>query len=240
MWSNNKVLAVIPARGGSKSIPRKNLAQLNNVSLVGRAIKFALSLTWVDQVILSTDDEEIADEGKIYGLHVPFMRPKEFASDTSNSIEMWRQVWLQSEVFYGVRFDYSILLEPTSPLRNIQDIEKTMQALTFENHASAVTVSQTPAHYTPHKTLVIESSGRVNFFLNEGINHSIRQSIPPYYHRNGICYAVKRNTLIEKKSIFTDDTIAVLIDRDVVNIDNPIDLKLAEILICEKEKLKGD
>lgn len=151
---------------------------------------------------------------------------------------MWRQAWLQSEDFYGTRFDYSVLLEPTSPLRNIHDIEKTMQVLTSGNHASAVTVSQTPAHYTPHKTLVIESSGRVKFFLNEGVNHSIRQTIPPYYHRNGICYAVKRNTLIIKKSIFTEDTIAVPIDRDVVNIDSPIDLKLAEILICEIEKLK--
>lgn len=236
-WQGKSVLAVIPARGGSKSIPRKNLVKLDGISLVGRAIKIALSIPWIDHIILSTDDEEIAAEGRLNGIKVPFMRPTELAGDKSNSIEMWRQVWLASEGYFGVRFDYSLLLEPTSPLRNSADVERTMCALTENNHEAAATFSRTPAHYTPHKTLTIDQRGVVGFYLPEGASHSLRQSIPPYYHRNGICYAVRRDTLVERGTIIESNCAAVLIDRHVVNIDEMIDLKLAELLLMEQKRV---
>lgn len=236
-WQGKSVLAVIPARGGSKSIPRKNLVKLDGISLVGRAIKIALSIPWIDHIILSTDDEEIAAEGRLNGIKVPFMRPTELAGDKSNSIEMWRQVWLTSEDYFGVRFDYSLLLEPTSPLRNSADVERTMCALTENNHEAAATFSRTPAHYTPHKTLTIDQVGIVGFYLPEGARHSLRQSIPPYYHRNGICYAVRRDTLVERGTIIESNCAAVLIDRHVVNIDEMIDLKLAEFLLTEQKRV---
>jgi len=231
-WQGKSVLAVIPARGGSKSIPRKNLVKLGGISLVGRSAKLALSLPWIDHVVLSTDDEEIADEGRLHGLDVPFMRPAELAEDKSNSIEMWKQVWLEAEEHYGICFEYSLLLEPTSPLRRSEDVERTIQALVEGNHRAAATFSRTPAHYTPHKTLTIDTEGMVGFYLPEGARHSLRQSIPPYYHRNGICYAVRRDTLIEHGAIIERGCAAIVIDRPVVNIDDEFDLDIARMLIA--------
>lgn len=230
------VLAVVPARGGSKSIPRKNLCKINKISLVGRAGKVALSIPWIDRAVLSTDDLEIADEGRRFGLDVPFMRPRELAEDLSTSVDMWKHAWLSSEKYYGTRFDLSILLEPTSPLREAEDIEKTVSLLTLEGNMAAATVSKAPAHFTPHKCLTINLQGFVGFYLEDGAKYSIRQKIPDYYYRNGICYAVKRKTLLENRYILEEKCAAVVIDRPIVNIDEPFDLDLAEFLLSKKNK----
>jgi len=229
------VLAVVPARGGSKGIPRKNLREVGGRSLVGHAATVAASLSWIDRRVLSTDDEEIAAEGRRWGLHTPFMRPAELASDSANSIDMWRHAWLSSEAHYGMRFDLSVLLEPTSPLRQATDIEATViRLLEKEEHSGALTVSRTPAHFTPHKTLLIKDQGCISYYLKNGNNFSQRQQIPPYYHRNGICYALHRETLIERGLIIEPGRCAALIiERHVVNIDDLVDLKLAEVLMQE-------
>jgi CMP-N-acetylneuraminic acid synthetase len=223
----------VPARGGSKAIPRKNLCLVGGLSLVGRAGELAASLPWIDARILSTDDKEIAAEGKTHGLDVPFMRPDELAGDLANSIDMWRHAWLQAESHYKTRFDISILLEPTSPLRTADDVTKTVTLLLEGNHKAAATVSPAPAHFTPHKCLTV-SKGVIGFYHEAGAKHAIRQTIPNYYFRNGICYAVKRKTLIEEGIILEDDCVAVIVDRPVINIDEPLDLELAEFLLHRK------
>lgn len=233
------VLAVIPARGGSKSIPRKNLVRINGISLVGRAARVATGLRWIDSAILSTDDMEIAEEGRACGLDVPFMRPEGLSGDSSNSIEMWRHAWLAAEDYYQARFDISILLEPTSPLRREEDIDRTVRILLEGNHASAITVSPTPAHFTPQKTLIVSENGLIEYFHPSGSRHSLRQSIPPYFHRNGLCYAVLRETLVDRNQILDNDCAAVIVNRPIVNIDDPMDLKLAKLLIVEEELKSG-
>lgn len=224
------ILAVVPARGGSKSIPRKNLAAIMGKSLIAHAAAVIQMLPWIDRAVLSTDDDEIADEGRRAGLLVPFMRPSELASDTATSVDMWRHAWLASEQAFRTRFDLSVLLEPTSPLRRPEDVQATVRALLEGDHAAAATVSRTPAHFTPHKTLTIDDAGRIGFYLPTGTRHSLRQTIPPYYHRNGICYAVQRETIIDKGMILESDCQAVIITRPVVNIDDPLDLELAAFL----------
>lgn len=236
------VLAVVPARGGSKGIPRKNLCKVGGISLVGRAVQIAKSVSWIDQVVLSTDDEEIAEEGRKHGASVPFMRPDELSGDMSTSIDMWQHAWLTSEEFFEQRFDISILLEPTSPLRTAEDIEQTVKKLIETNAKAAATVSPTPAHFTPHKTLTVED-GKIGYYLSSEAKHSIRQTIPQYYHRNGLCYAVKRSTLIDEGVILDDQCSAVIVDRPVVNIDEPIELEIAELLIkisCKKIQRSPD
>ncbi|MDP6564268.1 MAG: acylneuraminate cytidylyltransferase family protein [Alphaproteobacteria bacterium] len=235
----HKVLAVVPARGGSKSIPRKNLAKVAGISLVGRAARIAASLDWVDQAIVSTDDEEIAWEANRHGIEAPFLRPDELAGDLANSIDMWRQAWLAAEAHYQMRFELSILLEPTSPLRRADDITRTVRALLDGGHKAAATVCPTPAHFTPHKTLTLDRDGVIGFYLPEGSRHSLRQTIPSYYHRNGICYAVRRPTLVDEGQIIEDDCLAVVIDRPVVNIDEPFELELAEWLLAREEAASG-
>jgi len=225
------VLAVVPARGGSKSIPRKNLQPVAGLSLIGHAARTIGALDWVDAMILSTDDEEIAAEGRLQGLDVPFLRPAELASDTAKSVDMWRHAWLAAEEHYGRRFDVSILIEPTSPLRRPEDLERTVAALLDADSAAAATFSRTPAHYTPHKTLTVDREGRIGFYLKGAPPVTIRQEIPAYYHRNGVCYALRRATLIDAGTIIENDCVAVVIDRPLVNIDEPIELEWAEFLL---------
>jgi len=228
------ILAVVPARGGSKSIPRKNLTLVDGVSLVGRAAKVVSELPWIDRAVLSTDDEEIANEGRCHGLLVPCMRPEELAGDRSTSIDMWRHAWLNAEEAFGTRFDLSILLEPTSPLRRSEDIERTVLKLIEGNHAAAATVSRTPGHFTPHKTLTIDESGKIGYYLPNGAQHTLRQSIPSYFHRNGLCYAVRRQTLVDNGTIIEQDCAAVVIERPVVNIDDEVELRIANMLVTDK------
>lgn len=229
-YKNFKILAVIPARGGSKGIPRKNLCQIAGISLVGHAVKVAQSLDWIDRTVLSTDDEEIAREGRNHGLEVPFMRPAELASDTARSHDVWRHVWLTSEEHFKEHYNISVLLEPTSPLRRPEDITSTVKALVEKNCDAAATVSRAPAHFTPHKCLTLDENDIVGFYHQDGPQFSIRQKIPNYYFRNGICYALKRHTLIEKGFIIEENCKAVVIERHVVNIDDEHDLEYAEFI----------
>lgn len=231
------VLAVVPARGGSKSIPRKNLQVIRGLSLVARAGVVASGLEWLDAAVLSTDDPEIAAEGRAHGLDVPFMRPNDLSGDFATSIEMWRHAWRESERSYGRRFDLSILLEPTSPLRQPEDIERTLRTLLDGGHKAAATVSVTPAHYSPHKTLTV-NNGTIGFYHEAGARHAIRQTIPTYFHRNGLCYAVRRSTLLDEGTIIESDCAAVIIDRPVVNIDEQFDLLLADFLLSQQESPK--
>jgi CMP-N,N'-diacetyllegionaminic acid synthase len=229
------VLAVVPARGGSKSIPRKNLKTVGGISLVGRAAQVAAALPMIDAALISTDDPEIAAEAKAHGLDAPFVRPPELSGDSATSVDMWRHAWLAAEAHYGRRFDLSVLLEPTSPLRRPEDVERTLRALVDAGAPAAATVSPTPAHYTPHKTLKINDNGEIDFYLEGGAKHSLRQGIPAYYHRNGLCYAVTRDHLVNQGCIIDRGAVAVVVDRHVVNIDEVFELELAEWLL-EREK----
>jgi CMP-N,N'-diacetyllegionaminic acid synthase len=231
---NKIILAVIPARGGSKGIPRKNLSKLTGRSLIARAADVVAGLDWLDYSILSTDDEEIAAEGRQHGLHVPFMRPPELAGDRSTAVDMWQHAWRACEECYGTRIDISVLLEPTSPLRRPDDVLKTVSILVASGNSSAVTVSRTPAHFTPERTLCIDDRGYLKPYLQEGLQYTSRQMIPAYYYRNGLTYAVTREGLLDQGKIIQDDTLAVPIERPVVNIDEPLDLAWAEFILQQE------
>jgi len=201
-------------------------------SLVAWVGKIVTEIEWIDKVVLSTDDHEIAQEGRKHGMATPFMRPRELAADGAGSIDMWRHAWIASEEHYGTRFDLSILLEPTSPLRRAEDIARTVDHLVAGKHRSAATVSRTPAHFTPEKCLQIDGSGRIDFYHPEGARVTGRQSIPQYYHRNGICYAATRSSLVDEGNLLEDDCGAVVIERPVVNIDEYLDLEWAAFLFA--------
>lgn len=230
-----RVLAVIPARGGSKGIPGKNMKRLGGLTLVGRATRLAVAQPWIDQVIVSTDDPKIAAEVIRQGGDAPFLRPDHLASDTAASDDMWRHAWRGAETHYGHQFDVSVLLEPTSPLRVPADLLKTVQSLFEGGHRGAVTVSPTPAHYAPHKTLTIGEEGRVGFLAIDGARFARRQEVPALYHRNGLCYALRRGAFLEGAPILNEDCAAVVIERQVVNIDEPFELELAEWLLARQE-----
>ena len=225
-----RVLIVVPARGGSKGIPGKNLCSVAGRSLVAHAALIASALPWVDASILTTDDPAIAAEGQRYGLEVPFLRPTELSHDEATSVDVWRHAWLTTEALHGHIYDLSILLEPTSPLRRVEDIESAMQALLDSAVDCCFTVSPTPAHYTPEKTLFIRDDARIDFYLPLDQAQTTRQRIRPYVHRNGICYIVRRPHLFNHLMIVSPGSLPLLIDRPVVNIDEPFELELADWL----------
>jgi len=236
MIDARRVLAVVPARGGSKGIPRKNLRTLRGVSLVARALQTAQAAACVDHVVLSTDDEKIAEEARRIGIEVPFLRPAELAGDRATAIDTWRHAWLETERRLDERFDLSVLLEPTSPLRRAEDVDAALRLLVESGARSVASVSRTPGHYTPEKTLRIDSQGHVVPHVPDALKHTSRQTIPAYYHRNGAVYAVTRQALVDEGSLMERDCLPLVIERDLVNIDDPIDLEFAEFLLAREEQ----
>jgi CMP-N,N'-diacetyllegionaminic acid synthase len=239
-FRGHRVFALVPARGGSKGIPAKNLRRIDGETLVARAAAVARAVPAIDRAVLSTDDPEIAAEGRRAGLDVPFTRPAELASDSAKSVDMWRHAWLALEAEEGQRYELSVLLEPTSPLRRAADVEATLARLLDTGAKAATTVSRTPGHFTPHKTLTIDDAGRIGFFLSEGARFARRQDIPAYYHRNGACYAVRRSTIVDERTLVESDCVAVVIDRAMVNIDEPVDLEIAEFLLARERRLNRE
>ena len=229
----NKIFALIPARGGSKGIKKKNLRKVAGKSLLEWSIIVAKKSNLFDKIILSSDDPEIIEEGKRLGADVPFTRPSELSGDLSLTHDVWRHAWKTSEKLYSCLFEYSVLLEPTSPLRVVSDIEKTLSLVTDMGHSSALTLSKTPAHYTPHKTLEIKDN-KIVFYHSDGVNSTNRQIIPDFYHRNGLCYAVNKEQIFKKKVIVDNNSAAVVIERNIVNIDDEFELKMADIILNQK------
>ena len=235
-WNGQSVIAVIPARGGSKGILRKNLRRVGDRSLIAWAAHCASQLSWLDAAVLSTDDEEMAEEGRRAGLSVPFMRPDDLATDAAGSAGMWQHAWLASEAHFGTRFEASILLQPTTPIRRAEDCTRTLQAVLDEGHRAATTISEVPGHFVPEKQLQLDEAGRIGF--PQGGGCSRRQDAPKSYYRNGLCYALRRDTLIDDGFIVEDDCAGVLVDGFIVNIDDPIELELAEFLL-QREQSEG-
>jgi CMP-N-acetylneuraminic acid synthetase len=198
-------------------------------SLIAHAAATVATLPWLDAAILSTDDAEIVREGRAHGLAVPFLRPAELASDTATGVDAWRHAWRASEAHYDRRFDCSVLLQPTSPLRKPADVERTIDTMLAGGHQAATTVSRVPGHYVPQKLLRLEN-GILGFLDPEGARHSNRQSAPACYTRNGLCYAAMREAVVERGEIIERDCVGIVIDGFVVNIDEKIDLEIAEML----------
>jgi CMP-N-acetylneuraminic acid synthetase len=228
---DKNVLAVIPARGGSKGIPRKNLKTISGKTLIQHAYEVTKELTWIDATVLSSEDDEIIAHGLELGIDTPYRRPDELATDHAKSIDAWQHAWLACEHHHNKIFDISILLEPTSPMRTATDIKNVVDLLIETNANTVATVSKTPGHYTPHKTLEISKDGYIKSYIKDGLKYSIRQQIPDYFHRNGICYATTRESLIEQSNLMEKNCLPYLIDRFVINIDEPSDLKIAALFM---------
>ena len=229
-WKGRTVLAVVPARGGSKGIPRKNLRKVGGLSLIAHAARTARALDWIERAVLTTDDPEMAEEGRQHGLEVPFMRPDALATDSADPHEMWRHAWTESEKYFDCEFDVSLLLQPTTPLRRPEEVERTVATLIKGGHAAAATVCAVPADFLPQRLLELGGDGRLSFYVPEGSQVTQRQDAPPLYYRDGTCYARTRRSMIEEARNVEEDCTAVRIDRFVVNIDEPFELELAEFV----------
>lgn len=233
MIGGRRVLAVVPARSGSKGIPDKNMQPLGGVSLIGRAGDTLAACPWIDARLLSTDSERYAEEGRRHGLDAPFLRPDALSGDAAGAVETLQHALTAAEDHYGARFDVVLIVEPTSPLRTPEDLEACARLLVEGDADSVVAVSPLESKSHPRKILV-QRDGRLGFFAADGGSVTGRQQLEDgYYYRNGICYALTRRCLMERGAILTETTLPYVVHRPVVNIDHPLELRWAELLLAD-------
>lgn len=231
MIYGKRVLAVVPARSGSKGVPEKNMRLLGGASLIAWAGRTLSALEWIDARIISTDSDAYAEEGRNSGLDAPFLRPPELSGDSAGAVETLQHAITEAERFYGVVFDIILIIEPTSPLRKPADLKRAVDLLHRTGSDSAVSVSPASAKFHPLKLLVIDHD-KLGYLDSAGQAIVGRQQIgQPLYWRDGVCYAVTRDCLMRRGEIITDRTVPMVTGRPVVNIDDPIELEWAEFLL---------
>jgi len=230
MFLEKKILAVVPARSGSKGVKDKNMIILGGMSLIARAAKCLNELEWIDAKVLSTDSNRYANEGKKHGLQVPFLRPDFLSNDSATAIDTMVHALKESERILNMEFDILLIIEPTSPFRISSDIENTCRELIENNIDSVICVSPLDTKCHPAKALTIQN-GRLKHYDQKGKGITARQQLESLYGRNGICYAITKKCLLNNKDIITSKTKAFLVERYIVNIDEPIDIKWAEFLV---------
>lgn len=234
MIDNKKVLAIIPARGGSKGVPRKNIRELDGKPLISYTIEEAKKSKYIDRIIVSTDDEEISDISKKFCAEVPYLRPKELAQDNSSTVDCIVHMlnWLKENENYIP--DYVCLLQCTSPLRTFKDIDGTIEKMISTDMDGAVSVCE--AEVNPYWTNVFEGD-KLNYFIEEGKWITRRQNLPKVYSLNGSVYVIKTNILLDKKTFETENiTGYIMSTENSIDIDDEIDFKFAELLMKERGK----
>ena len=225
------VLGIVPARGGSKGVPGKNVRLLAGRTLLEYTARAAREAGVLDRVILSTDSPEIADTGRRAGLDVPFMRPVTLASDDTPMLPVIQHA-LESLARDGWSPDMIVLLQPTSPLRRPDHIRDAVTTLRETKADSAVTVVEIPRHLSPDYVMRLDG-GRLQPFLPEGARVTRRQDARPAYSRDGTVYAFWRATIERFGGIYGDDCRPLLIDaRESLSIDSPADWDAAERLLA--------
>lgn len=222
-------LAIIPARGGSKVLPKKNIKLLNKKPMIAYTIEAALQSNCFTHIIVSTDDIETAHISKQYGADIPFIRPPHLATDSTNSID----VILHALDFFETQnhfFDLVTLLQPTSPLRNATDIINASHLLIEKNASAVISVCETATPLAWINTLPADHS--LKNFLPSGIAHQRRQEFATHYQLNGAIYMAKTELLKIQKSFFSDISYAYIMPHErSVDIDNIYDFYFCETLM---------
>lgn len=231
MHKDKRILAVIPARGGSKGLPGKNIRQLAGKPLIAWSINAARQSKYVDEVIVSTDCAETARIAKACGGNVPFIRPSALATDEAKGIDVIVHAldWRNQD---SPQINLVLVLQPTSPLRTYQDIDQAIELL-FKKKARSV-VSVCPVEHHPWWTNVLPDDGCLENFIRPEILRANRQELKKYYRLNGAIYLADTSLLTDKRSFISKDSFAYIMDIEKsIDIDSMIDFKLAEILLME-------
>lgn len=220
------VVGVIPARGGSKSIPRKSLVHVGGRSLLDRTATVALASRRLDRVVLSTDDDEIAAAGRSLGLDVPFRRPPELARDDSPMIDVLQHVLEELSPVTTL-----VVLQPTSPLRTADDVDAAVELLDESGAETVVSVVRVPHNMTPGSLLVRAPDGQVTPLSREAPVLR-RQDKPTLYARNGPAVLAVRAEVVARGDLYGEPTVGLEMPAlRSVDVDEPSDLALVECLL---------
>lgn len=231
---NRRVIALIPARGGSKGIPRKNIVPFCGRPLIVHTIETSIQTNVFDRIIVSTDDDEIADISRRHNAEVPFLRPKELSQDDTKDFAVFAHTlhWLQEHEGYTP--DLVFYLRPTAPLRKVDDIYRTLEKITATNCDSVRTVCLAEHHPYRMARLVEDIPSPIMPEVKTIVPHR-RQELPPIFRWNGLVDALHSRNALYYSTMFGKDIRAVITPRErSIDIDESIDLFLAECIFSSK------
>lgn len=230
MYGQHKILAVIPARGGSKGVPRKNIRALNGKPLIAWTIEQAAQSCYIDRVIVSSEDEEICQVAKQSGAEIPFVRPAELASDTASGVD----VLCHAVENAGADYDYVVLLQPTSPLRESTDIDAAIEYCVEQAVTSVVSLAE--ATKSPYWMYQMNEGGELTPFVENAAAN--RQELPQSYALNGAVYVLEVARLLASRKILDEQTLGYVMPAErSYDIDNETDFLICEFL---KTRINSD
>jgi len=233
-----RILGLVPARGGSKGIPGKNIKLLGGKPLLAYTAEAALASHALTRVVLSTEDPAIAEVGKKCGLEVPFLRPQQLAEDSSPTLPVIQHAleWFAAN---GEDFEALCLLQPTNPFRSTEDIEKAISLL-VEGHADTVlAMRQVPKEYHPGWVYLADESGDLRLANGDAQPTSRRQDLPPAYHRDGSIYLTRTSVIQARQSLYGERIRGFEPQTPYVNLDTPEDWARAEAILAEMGASRG-
>jgi len=228
------IIAIIPARGGSKKLPRKNIRLLNGRPLIYYTIKAAQKSKYLERIIVSTEDKEIAEIAKKFGAEV-INRPRELARDETPTLPVLQHVIRHLEEKEDYRPDVIVILQPTSPLRTPEDIDAAVKKFRETKCDSVVSVCEVehPIHW-----MYTLDGDRMKPLMKDGARITRRQDAPMVYRLNGAVYVTRRDTIMKENKVLTDDTRAYIMPAErSIDIDTKLDFKVAEIILRESRRV---
>lgn len=227
-----RILGLIPARGGSKAVPKKNIRLLGKIPLIEYTINAAKESNLLTKIVVSTDDEEIASAAEVLGYKPPFLRPAEFAQDASTSLEVVQHAiaFFESNNLY---FDAVCLLQPTNPFREKESIDMAIQKFITSNADCLVSVLPIPHEYNPHWAFEEDLNGFLKIATEEETIIPRRQELPKAFHRDGSIY-ISKTEIIKKGSFYGKSIVYIESNPDFyVNIDTMKDWETAEKILAK-------
>ena len=228
MFKNKTFLAIIPARGGSKRLPRKNILNLCGKPLISWSIEAGLKSKYIDKVVVSSDDTEILNISNELKVQV-IKRPDELASDTSTSFDAVKHAIDNLE-----SYEYILLLQPTSPLRNENHIDKAIEILKEKNADAVISVCE--MNHNPLWSNTLDDSLSMEGFISNNLLNNRSQDLKKYYRLNGAIYLCKTDKLLKEKSFFLKKNIFayVMNSNNSIDIDRKEDFELASLYLSQK------
>lgn len=224
----NKYLAIIPARGGSKRLPRKNILKLCGKPLISWSIESGLKSKYINKVLVTSEDEDILEISKKAGANI-LRRPKELATDTISSYDAVEHAIKNCE-----NYEYVVLLQPTSPLRNENHIDEAIQLLEEKNADAIISICE--VEHSPLWTNILPANNSMKDFISEGIKSTRSQDLPNYFRLNGAVYICKTELLLKQKTFFINENIFAykMKQENSVDIDSRLDFIIAQTILGEK------
>jgi len=232
------ILGAIFARGGSNGLPGKNIRNLAGKPLIAYAIETGLAISSIDKVIVSTDDEQIANVAKEYGAQVPFMRPKELATDNSPELLSWKHAILATQEKTGQRVDVLVSIPTTSPLRINEDVQNCISKLIESSADIVITVKETERN--PYFNMVtIDKESNVQMLMKTQSGIIRRQDAPVVYGVTTVAYAAKASYILKASLLLEGEVKAQVIPQErALDIDTILDFEIAEFLMTKRRRIR--